>query len=298
MKKCVISIFCLPYEIDMLERTLVQLKRSVPYLNDSVEFTLDVKISFGDELVDWKNSKLDVEFFRSKFYSLRKYGEGFKECKFSEGYKNSINGCVSNRRTTLDVYNDYDFFIWLDTDIIFDERTLSYFQTAMDSLDETHAHFVITPEIVRIWDTTWDCLVNDNYKNKPLNFHKTCDPYTESGITGTVELAPMMNVAPNPPMKFAGGWFTCISGDLLRLIGVPQSFGHYGLEDTFIMFGSHILNQKGYDIEQFKLKNVIVCEDYMYRQNDHYINGLELIDRREEYKKVAESNFNMELGKL
>ena len=86
---------------------------------------------------------------------------------------------------------------------------------------------------------------------------------------------------------------------MLRKIGVPESFGHYGYEDTFLMVAAEKLVQtKQLDIQQFKLKNVVVCENYKYRNNSYYINNLSMYDRREEYKKIAESNFMVELDKV
>jgi hypothetical protein len=105
---------------------------------------------------------------------------------------------------------------------------------------------------------------------------------------------------PNQPrFKFAGGWMTCLSGDLVRRIGVPESFGHYGYEDTFIMWGAEkLMKTTDINIQQFKIKNLVVCENYKYRNNSHYINNISAFDKREEYKQIAESNFNEELNKL
>jgi len=52
------------------------------------------------------------------------------------------------------------------------------------------------------------------------------------------------------------------------------------------------------NIQQFKIKNLVVCENYKYRNNAHYINNISAFDKREEFKKIAESHFNEELNKL
>ena len=33
-----------------------------------------------------------------------------------------------------------------------------------------------------------------------------------------------------------------------------------------------LVQTKQLDIQQFKLKNVVVCENYKYRDNNHYLN--------------------------
>jgi hypothetical protein len=161
-------------------------------------------------------------------------------------------------------------------------------------------HGIITPEFVRIWDETWDCLVNENFINEKVGYEKLADPYECSGIKGDVGIEKVdYTDSPLSRFKFAGGWFTCISGRLLRKIGIPESFGHYGYEDSFIMVASEKLMREGKeDIQQFKLKNVVVCENYKYRNNNHYLNNISAYDRREQFKKMAFQNFEPELKKI
>ena len=293
----VISIFCLPYEIDDLERSLTQLKVASQYLSNKHEWFIDVTMGMSDDLVDWRKSSLPKQYFIDKFMKLSAHTDwGMKKFRTS----NEILGCVSQRRFTSLEYTDADFHIWLDTDIVFDERTLAYFESILPIVSQQTKYSIVTPEIVKIWDNTWDCLVNEEFINKPINYQKMNDPYKDSGVKGDVGLESVEATIPNQPRyKFAGGWFTCLSGDLVRRIGVPESFGHYGYEDTFIMWGAEkLMKTTDINIQQFKIKNLVVCENYKYRSNAHYINNLSAYDKRDEFKKIAENNFNEELTKL
>ena len=178
-----------------------------------------------------------------------------------------------------------DAFSTVYSDIIFDERTLAYIDSSIQSLYKDYPHSVVSPEIVKVWDNTWDCLVNEQYLNEPLDYQKTNDPFVDCGIkNGNIGIETINNTIPNQPrMKFAGGWFTCISKKLLDRITVPDSLGHYGLEDTFIMWGSEKLRIG----QQFKIKNLVVCENYKYRDNKHLSQFIASIDRREEFKQIA-----------
>ena len=49
------------------------------------------------------------------------------------------------------------------------------------------------------------------------------------------------------------------------------------------------------EIHQFKIKNLVVCENYKYRGHHHYLNSLSVYDRREEFKKISHDNFLPEL---
>ena len=295
--RIVISIFCLPYEIDELENTLNQLKRASYYLSGKNEWVVDVTVSLSDNLINWNKSSIPKSYFEDKLLKLSAQTDW---CAKNFQTSTEINGCVSQRRFSLNKNTDADYFIWLDTDIVFEERTLSYLENTMEAIKNVTPYSIITPEIVKVWDTTWDCLVNENFLDKPLDYQKTNDPYKDSGIKGDVTVESVRNNFQNQPrFKFAGGWMTCLSGDLVRRIGVPESFGHYGYEDTFIMWASEKLIQtQQLDIQQFKLKNLVVCENYKYRSNYHYLNNLSAYDRREEYKKISEQAAQLELQKL
>jgi len=292
--KVVISIFCLPYEIDDLENTLIQLKKASYYIDKKIDWCLDVTMCLADDMVDWNHSSIPKKFFEDKLLKLLSTTDW---CTKNIQTSTEIKGCVSQRRYSLEKHREADYFIWLDTDIIFDERTLFYMEEGMKGTNKDFLNSIITPEIVRIWDNTWDCIVNEQFLDKPLDYHLTNDPYKDNGIKGDISIVSVLNSnSPQSRFKFAGGWFTCISGKLLNRIGIPDSFAHYGYEDTFLMVGSEkLVKEQNEKIYQFKIKNLVVCENYKYRGHHHYLNSLSVYDRREEFKKISHDNFLSEL---
>ena len=50
--------------------------------------------------------------------------------------------------------------------------------------------------------------------------------------------------------------------------------------------------------QQFKIKNLVVCENYKYRDNKHLSQFIASIDRREEFKQIAHKNFPLEIENL
>jgi len=295
--KVVISIFCLPYEIDDLENTLNQLKRASKYVDKKIDWCLDITMCLADDMVNWNKSSIPKKFFEDKLLKLSSTTDW---CTKHIQTSIDIKGCVSQRRFSLEKHREADYFIWLDTDIIFDERTLSYIETTIKATNKDYLNSVITPEIVRVWDNTWDCIVNEEFLDKPLDYQKTNDPYKDTGVKGEVSIVGVNNQgSPQSRFKFAGGWFTCISGKLLNRIGVPNSFGHYGYEDTFLMVASEkLVKEKNEKINQFKIKNLVVCENYKYRGHSHYLNSISVYDRREEFRTIAHDNFMEELKKV
>ena len=59
-----------------------------------------------------------------------------------------------------------------------------------------------------------------------------------------------------------------------------------------------LVREKNESIHQFKIKNLVVCENYKYRGHYHYLNSLSVYDRREEFRKTAQDNFHSELNKI
>lgn len=287
--KTIITIFTLPQEIDDLERTLIQLKNSSKYINDTHQIVLDVTLCLSPQLTQWTSSNLPSNFFEDKFNQLSKYADWCDKASiFHISYDSDILGCVSQRRQSWLTFTDANNFLWLDTDLVFDETTLGYSLSLASQLETQH--YVVSPQTVKLWDSTWDCLVNEQFKHKACGYERDgCDPFRDSGIKGDVLVEQVLSNIPNQPkMKFAGGWFTLISKDLLDVITIPEELGHYGLEDTFLMWGCEMFP----NATQYLMKNVVVCEDYKYRNRSHYTNFISAIDRKEEFLKIAHSNVN------
>ena len=62
--KIVFTTFILPHEIDDLERILIGLKKASKFV-DGNNYQFNVSIGMSDYLVNWENSKISKEFFRT-----------------------------------------------------------------------------------------------------------------------------------------------------------------------------------------------------------------------------------------
>lgn len=295
--KIVLTIFILPYEIDDLEIIFHQLKKAAYQIDPVNEWVVDVTMCVAEDMIDWRKSSIARSYFIEK---LQRIALQTDWCKKTFRISSDIKGCVAQRRFTLYNYPDADCFIWADADIIFGDMTLSSIETAARRLSEDFDYFVISPEIVRMWDTTWDCLVNDEYIDKPIGYQAINDPYLDCGKKGEITLEQVLNtVQGQPRMKFGGGFFTCFSNKLLKRAGIPESLGQYGYEDTFIMWAAEkLIKESGENIVQFKMKNLVVCENYKYRSYSHLLNHLSVYNRKDEFKKIAESNFKTALKEV
>ena len=289
--KGVITIFTLPHELEDLAGTLERLKRNSAFIDKSNQYKVEVTMCLSDELTDWENSKLPKEYIKERSIELcEKYLDW---CEWEIIHDtNEILGCVSQRRYSLKNNPDADFFIWLDTDMLFKDTTLYYATSAYAMIkSEGLNNIIITPQFVKQWDNTWDIIANKKYWNEPINYHLNCNIY-EEGLPQLEEVS----VTQINGFKFAGGWFTLISKDLLDTIGIPESFGHYGLEDTFVMACSYMMVQKGNPVSQFILENLIAGEIHKNRTNNTIKKYLSIRDRKEEFKQIAHSNWEKEIS--
>lgn len=287
----------MPHELDDLERVLVDLNKASKFV-DGNNYEFYISFSVSDYLFDWENSKVDKQFFIDRFNSLKPLTEFASKSTFQ--IRDEIIGAMQCKRYAHLECKEATHFIWLDTDICFDERILFYMENAINVLEEEKIEkYIVTPEIVKYWDTTWDCLVNQKFMNKELDYCKTNNAFVDSGEHGDVSVATVINnVAGQPRAKFGAGWFTLLSKPLLDRIPLPESMGAYGPDDTFIMWAMEKLNGNGEQMYQFKLKNYVVCENYIYRNRKHYDSLINRFDRKEEFKKTAFSNFEIELNKI
>jgi len=84
------------------------------------------------------------------------------------------------------------------------------------------------------------------------------------------------------------------SKNLLKLIDIPNSLGHYGLDDTYVANAANILLEKKYDVQQYILNDIVVKEDRIYRSYsmDNFIHRNKNQDNMRENSMIS---YNKEL---
>jgi hypothetical protein len=289
--KGVITIFAMPQELEDLALTLNMLKRNSVFREKDIDYKVEITMCLSDELTNWEETILPKEYILKRTEELCKKYLGWSEYVLRFDNNSTILGCVSQRRMSLKNNPDADFFIWLDCDFTFKDTTLFYVSSAFKMLKEGGIdNFLVTPQFVKQWDSTWDVIVNERFWNEPLNYHEGADVYEDTlpeyGEAGVKEIQ---------SIKFAGGWFTCLSGDLLRKTGIPESFGHYGLEDTYVTECMNIMKSQNDYISQFIIENLVIAESYTQRPNETIKSFIKSKNRKEEFTKIATDNFRNEL---
>ena len=91
-----------------------------------------------------------------------------------------------------------------------------------------------------------------------------------------------IEIKKTPVIKFGCGMHTLYSKSFWELVGIPESFGGYGPEDTYGMAAATIANRMGYDINQFFMDGIYVTEDYINRKPS-FDGKIKPIDRKVEF---------------
>jgi hypothetical protein len=283
-----IVIHLFPHEIDWFEWQIKQLKLGSFYLGEEDNIIMDVTLNLN--LVNWDQSQLPKQFFITKFKQLEKLCDWCQtQFIIDEEYK--CLGCNDKRREAIRS-TKADNILYLDADLFFSPSLLKYIIEASKLIK--HDYYVISPQTVRMWDTSWDIITNKNHFTLPpdLNTYYSNDPF-QIISTPSEEII----VSPIERFKFAGGWFNLLSSKLLKFTDIPESLGSYGVDDTYVMICCDIMKQKGYKIQQYVLEDTVIIENFKYRL-DPYKEYLTLTNSPREYQKIAENNLNLELKKF
>ena len=303
MKTVQIVIHCLPREIDHLERLCNTLRESYYFVENQINIVLDVTLNLNDVFTDWEQSKIPKEFFIQKFQTIEKFIDWTYENLFDIEDQNKCLGINDKRRNSINDGLEYDYLMYLDLDLYFPNYSFISLTQLIDTLDNDYN--IISLETVKLWDNSWDGLVNKNYKDKDYEYHKHLDPHRVNKIAFDNLINEEVKIRKINPIKFGGGWFNVFSKKLLKFINIPESLGSYGLDDTFVMMAANMMKQRGYEINQYILEGLVCIENNKYTLYDYnpYKNLIKDIsfenkgrDFKQAYREKSNINFNKELN--
>lgn len=283
MKSTLVCIHVMPKEIELFERFMTQYKKALYYLDENDNVTIKASLNLNPELVDWENSKLTPEYFISKFEKLFDGVPNINEIILDD----RLMGTTQQKQESIKL--NYDQFIFVDADIVFPEQLLKYQLEASYTLN---GRYILIPNVIKLGDPSWDIIVHDDFINYPFNQQHSHPPQeTINQIIKEVYIQPISE------FKFGCGMHTLYSKKFWDLIGIPESFGGYGPEDTFGMYAAALASQFGYEITQYVLKGIYTTEDYINRIPS-FESKIKVFDKKQEFRNKAESVFGEELSRF
>jgi hypothetical protein len=242
----------MPSEIEMFERLMFQMHKSLSYLDENDDVTLKVTLNLNPELTDWENSEYKQSYFIARFGVLFNGLKNINEIILDT----SCWGTTQQKRESYKL--DYDQFIFCDTDILFHEHMLKYQLNISYQLDGI---YIISPSLAKFWDVSWDVLCHSDYMDKHIGYSTEREAIENTKVQEIKEI----NVKQIPTIKFGCGMHTLYSKSFWEFVTIPDELGGYGPEDTYGMESAKIAIKLGYDIKQFVMDGIYITEDYINR---------------------------------
>ena len=273
----------MPWEVDYALLQFMQLKKASQHLNDDIYFHIGLNLS--SHIINWDESKLPKEFFINKFNAALKMLDWAKEVNVTIYEGDELWGHLDLEKVQMDPKIDY--YMSICPDMWFHEYALFYIIESAKQVKDKH--FIITPEIHKLWDWSWDELVNENYQNVSYSDWNKSDIFEiQSRMLGE----PILQQTTR--FKYAG-WFDLYSKDFMELIPIPDDWKGYGPWDYYSMLVSDIAVKNGIDIKEYVLRNQIIFE-YHPDKNDKsnfadYYKDLLSLNKIENQRQVVESKF-------
>jgi len=219
----------MPWEIDYALLTFTQLKKSKYFLQPDVNVKIKSALNLSSHLINWEESKLPKEYFIEKYETLSVLLKDYQHDMFVyEG--NELWGHLDLQRDAMEPETDY--YISICPDMYFSEHLLSYLSLAAREIKTKY--FVLTPQICRMWDNSWEVLTHPKFAVGPhYGWEKTTDIFdvdyhlhTSSDTIGLTEVN---------QIKWAG-WFDLYSKDFYEEIArIPEEWHGYGAWDWYGM---------------------------------------------------------------
>ena len=274
----------MPWEVDYALLQFMQLKKSSQHLSTDDKISFHIGLNLSNYIIDWNNSKLPKEYFKNKFNALLKMLD-WAEVNVTIYEGDELWGHLDLDKKQIESHIDY--YISICPDMWFHEHTLFYIIEAAKQIKDKY--FIITPEIHKLWDWTWDELVNENYKDIPYEDWNKSDIFEiQSRALGEPYIQQTTR------FKYAG-WFDLYSKDFMELIPVPDDWKGYGPWDYYSMLVSDIAVKNGINIKEYILRNQIIFEYHPNKEDkgnfaDYYKDLLSL-NKIENQRQVVESKF-------
>ena len=297
-----IVTYVMPWEIDEFDRLMTTFARSRHYLESGNKVIFDCVLNISDKSFKWGESKLDKQFFIDKFNIIKIKCDWAHEVNFDVEEGDKLLGCNDLRRETLRKSDDDCGIIWVDSDIQFPVHLLKVMFDVYNHCKDDY--FIVTPQTIKMWDGSWDPLVNKYFNDNDYNFRLDYDFYHLDFLNESYRDS--IEVKPCNFIKFAGGLFTLYSSNLLKYIDIPDSFLSYGYDDTYMLFSAKKMKNHNFNLNQYLIKNVVVAENYKMQTIDGTMDILKnpydrLLVKSTTKADIRSNNkeiYNNEMGKI
>ena len=243
----------MPWELDYALLSFTQFKKSKYYLTGEDTIEINPVLNLSSYLINWEKSKISKDLLISRFNQYLKLLEGYKVTPIIyEG--DELYGHLDHQRDAISP--EVDFYISVCPDMYFSEHLLPLLISSSKQIDTKY--FVLTPEIYKMWDNTWDEITNQDYLNVPYDEWNKGDIFdirsnmknSEKGITLETTMK----------SKWAG-WFDLFNKEMYEnLVPIQKDWNGYGPWDWYSLMITEACKKNGVDFQQYILRGQTIFE--------------------------------------
>ena len=248
-----ITYHCMPWELDYALLTFTQLKKSSYYLSGEDTIEIVPILNLSSYLIDWDKSKLSKDLLKARFLEYLKLLKNYKvNASIYEGDK--LYGHLDSQREA--VSEEVDYYINICPDMYFSEQLLSLM--IQSSKQIKNKYFVITPEISKMWDTTWDEITNSDWMHVDYNKWNEVDIFDIRAKMKTKEMG--ITLDPTNKSKWAG-WFDLYNKAMYEeLCPVQDDWQGYGPHDWYSLLVTEYVKMRGVNFQQYVMRGQTIFE--------------------------------------
>ena len=243
----------MPWELDYALLSFSQLKKSYYYLPKEVNITVDTVLNLSSYIINWDDSKLSKEYFLSKYNNISSLLIDYNHVKRTyQG--DELYGHLNFQKEIIS--EEVDYYISTCPDMYFSEHLLSYLTQLISSVP--NKYFVITPQISKLWDHSWDEITNPEYLNIPYKDWDKVDIFNI--IHDNQHSDQEVRLKPTNNSKWAG-WFDLYSKSFYEdLVPLQEDWSGYGPWDWYSLILTEHFKTQGVDFQQYLLEGETIFE--------------------------------------
>ena len=248
-----LTMHLMPWEIDNALLTFTQLKKSYYHLPEDANVTIETVLNLSSKFVDWNESKLPKEFFITKYDDLSLLLSDYNHIKrVYDG--DEIYGFLNLQKESIS--EEVDYYVGVCPDMYFSEHLLALLIESTRVIKSEY--FVVTPQIYKKWDNTWDEITDENYLSVPYSDWDKADVYKT--IHEIESNQNEMSLVPVNKSKWAW-WFDLYNKKFYEeLCPVQSDWQGYGPWDWYSMMLSEKALNAGVNFQQYLLKGQTILD--------------------------------------
>jgi hypothetical protein len=244
----------MPWELDDAMIAFQKIATIKRYINESDTIIIESCLNLSSYIINWETSQLPKQFFIDKYNHISKLLYEFTH-NTSIYDKNELYGHLDFQRELIE--SNIDYYLSICPDVYFHPHTILYLIEGAKQIKDKY--FLITPEIPQLWDSSWNMLVNKNYKTGNYSNWENQNLNNLIYMSETITESPIIEKINE--FKWAG-WFDLYNKNFYEnLVPIQANWHGYGPWDFFgINICTIIKNRFNVNVEEYVLRNQIIFD--------------------------------------